>query len=40
MLGVVESSNMPRLIAELRADGFWLSDELVAHLLEALGEAP
>ncbi|HEY6562359.1 MAG TPA: DUF3368 domain-containing protein [Polyangiaceae bacterium] len=28
------------IVAELRADGFWLSDELVAEFLMALGEAP
>lgn len=28
------------IVAELRADGFWLSDELVAEFLTALGETP
>lgn len=28
------------LVAALRADGFWLSDALVAEFLESLGEAP
>jgi predicted nucleic acid-binding protein len=28
------------IVAELRADGFWLSDELVAEFLMTLGEAP
>jgi uncharacterized protein len=27
------------VVTELRADGFWLSDELVAEFLRALGEA-
>lgn len=28
------------VVAELRADGFWLADALVAEFLRALGEAP
>ena len=28
------------LVAELRNDGFWLSDDLVAEFLRGLGEAP
>jgi predicted nucleic acid-binding protein len=28
------------VVAELRADGFWLSDELVAEFLAGLGETP
>lgn len=36
--GVIESA--APIIAELRADGFWLADSLVAALLHELGEAP
>jgi predicted nucleic acid-binding protein len=28
------------VVAELRADGFWLSDSLVAEFLRGLGERP
>lgn len=28
------------VVAELRADGFWLSDALVAEFLRGLGEGP
>jgi predicted nucleic acid-binding protein len=28
------------VVAELRADGFWLSDALVAEFLRGLGEVP
>jgi predicted nucleic acid-binding protein len=37
-LGVLEHA--APVVAELRADGFWLSDALVEEFLAGLGEAP
>ena len=37
-LGVLERA--APVVAELRADGFWLSDGIVAELLSELGESP
>jgi predicted nucleic acid-binding protein len=37
-LGVLERA--APVVAELRTDGFWLSDALVAEFLRELGESP
>jgi predicted nucleic acid-binding protein len=37
-LGVIEQA--APMVAELRGDGFWLSDALVVEFLRGLGEAP
>lgn len=37
-MGVLERA--ATVVAELRADGFWLSDALVAEFLRELGESP